>query len=88
MRARARFNDALDPRVVVGQHGWWQACPELSAAGYDPFSLQGANFNATVDPRVRDPISGTPSHRANLCEVRLAAAPPVREQAKQKVSTP
>jgi len=22
MRARARLNDSLDPRVVVGEHGW------------------------------------------------------------------
>src|SRR4029079_10039543 len=29
MRARARFNDKLDPRVVIGEHGWWQACSEL-----------------------------------------------------------
>jgi hypothetical protein len=34
-----------------------------------------ANFNVTVDPTVRDPIIGTPTHRANLCEVRLVAAP-------------
>jgi anaerobic selenocysteine-containing dehydrogenase len=82
MRARARLNDTLDPRVVVGEHGWWQDCAELRATGYDPFSPQGANFNATVDARVRDPISGTPSHRANLCEVRLAPAAPVKDQAR------
>ena len=76
MRARARFNDQLDPRVVVGQHGWWEACGELGAAGYDPFSRDGANFNLTVDATIRDPVSGTPSHRANLCEIRLAPAPP------------
>ena len=28
MRARARFSEKLDPRVVVGEHGWWQAAPE------------------------------------------------------------
>jgi anaerobic selenocysteine-containing dehydrogenase len=83
MRARARLNDALDPRVVVGEHGWWQDCAELRATGYDPFSPQGANFNATVDARVRDPISGTPSHRANLCEVRLASAAPAKVRQSQ-----
>ncbi len=71
MRARARLNDALDPRVVVGEHGWWQDCRELGLPGHDPFSRQGANFNGTVDATIRDPVSGTPSHRANLCEVRL-----------------
>jgi anaerobic selenocysteine-containing dehydrogenase len=70
MRARAHLNDQLEPRVVVGEHGWWQSCDELGIPGYDPFSPDGANFNATVDPSVRDPISGTPTHRANLCEIR------------------
>lgn len=43
VRARARLVDSLDPQVVCGQHGWWQACPEISAPGYDPFSPTGAN---------------------------------------------
>jgi anaerobic selenocysteine-containing dehydrogenase len=74
MRARVRLNNDLDPRVVVGEHGWWQGCDELGIPGYDPFSPSGANFNLTVDPTVRDPISGTPTHRANLCEIRPVAA--------------
>jgi len=77
MRARARLNDRLDPRVIVGEHGWWQDCKELGLTGYDPFSPEGANFNRTVDATIRDPISGTPAHRANLCEVRPAATAPV-----------
>jgi len=71
MRAKARINDQLDPRVVVGEHGWWQACDELGIAGSDPFEVTGTNFNLTVDAAVRDPVSGTPAHRSNLCEVRL-----------------
>jgi anaerobic selenocysteine-containing dehydrogenase len=70
MRAKARFNDTLDRRVVVGQHGWWQGCDELGAASSDPTDPKGNNFNLTVDATMRDPISGTPSHRFNLCEVR------------------
>jgi anaerobic selenocysteine-containing dehydrogenase len=77
MRVRARLNDRLDPRVIVGEHGWWQDCKELGLPGYDPFSPEGANFNRTVDATIRDPISGTPAHRANLCEVRPAASAPV-----------
>ena len=33
VRARARLNEALDPRVVVGEHGWWQPCAAIGAAG-------------------------------------------------------
>jgi anaerobic selenocysteine-containing dehydrogenase len=71
MRARARFSEKLDPRVVVGEHGWWQGCDELGVGDTDPFSPNGTNFNLTVDAAVRDPVSGTPSHRSNLCEVLL-----------------
>ena len=70
MMAKARFNDNLDPRVVVGEHGWWQACEPLNAPGHDPFATTGSNFNATVDATRRDPIGGTPGHRGNVCEVR------------------
>jgi anaerobic selenocysteine-containing dehydrogenase len=70
VRARARFNKSLDPRVVVGQHGWWQACPELGLPGYDPFSPEGANLNLLVSGEGLDPISGTPPARANVCEIR------------------
>jgi anaerobic selenocysteine-containing dehydrogenase len=71
MRAKARFNETLDNRVVVGQHGWWQGCTELEIAGSDPTDPTGNNFNLTVDATMRDPISGTPSHRFNMCDIRL-----------------
>jgi anaerobic selenocysteine-containing dehydrogenase len=67
MRARALLNANIDRRVVVGEHGWWQAAPEANAPGYDPFSPQG--YNLTVDPTARDPISGTTAHRSGRCEV-------------------
>jgi hypothetical protein len=53
--------------------GWWQACDALGAAGYDPFGSQSANFNRLIDAAVRDPVSGTASHRSYLCEIRPAA---------------
>lgn len=70
--AVARFNDSLDPRVVVGEHGWWQTCDELGAPGYDPFGPLGANFNLLIGSEASDPVSGTASHRAYLCEIRKA----------------
>jgi anaerobic selenocysteine-containing dehydrogenase len=69
MRARALLNANIDRRVLVGEHGWWQAAPEANAPGYDPFSPQGSNYNLTVDPTARDPISGTTAHRSGRCEV-------------------
>jgi len=72
IRARARLNDSLDPRVVCGQHGWWQACPEIGAPGYDPFGPDGANFNLIIGNGAIDPISGSVPHRAYLCQIRRA----------------
>jgi anaerobic selenocysteine-containing dehydrogenase len=72
VRARARLNEDLQPNVVCGQHGWWQACEEIGAAGYDPFGPEGANFNLIIGNEAIDPISGSVPHRAYVCEVRLA----------------
>jgi anaerobic selenocysteine-containing dehydrogenase len=70
VRARAKLNEKLDPRVVVGEHGWWQPCSEIGAPGYDPFAAEGANFNLIIGSSALDPISGTASHRAYLCEIQ------------------
>ena len=72
IRARARLNESLEPGVVCGQHGWWQACPEIGAPAYDPFGPQGANFNLLIGNAAIDPISGSVPHRAYLCQIRRA----------------
>jgi len=72
VRARARLNTSLDPRVACGQHGWWEACPEIGAPGYDPFGPDGANYNLIIGNAAIDPISGSVPHRAYLCEIRRA----------------
>jgi anaerobic selenocysteine-containing dehydrogenase len=69
IRARARLNDTLKPEVVCGQHGWWQACPEIDAPGYDAFDMQGANFNLLIGNAAIDPVSGSVPHRAYLCQI-------------------
>jgi anaerobic selenocysteine-containing dehydrogenase len=72
VRARARLNDSLEPDVVCGQHGWWQACPEIGAPGYDPFGPDGANLNLIIDSEATDPVSGSVPHRAYRCQIRRA----------------
>jgi anaerobic selenocysteine-containing dehydrogenase len=69
VRARARLNDSLDPAVVCGQHGWWQACEETGAPGYDPFGPAGANLNLLIRHEPSDPVSGSVPHRSYICEV-------------------
>jgi anaerobic selenocysteine-containing dehydrogenase len=73
IRAQASLNASLDPRVVVGQHGWWQACEAQGSPAYDPFSAEGTNFNLLIGGTILDPVSGTASHRSYLCEVRVAS---------------
>jgi anaerobic selenocysteine-containing dehydrogenase len=73
IRARAQLSADLDPRVVVGEHGWWQGCTDLGAPGYDPFGPMGANYNLLIGSDTLDPISGTAAHRSYLCEIRPAA---------------
>jgi anaerobic selenocysteine-containing dehydrogenase len=69
VRARARLNDTLMPDVVCGQHGWWQACPEIGAPGYYPFGPDGANLNLIIGNQAIDPVSGSVPHRAYLCQI-------------------
>jgi anaerobic selenocysteine-containing dehydrogenase len=69
-RARARINEALDPQVVCGQHGWWQACPEIGAPGFEPFGPDSANFNLLIGHDDFDPVSGSVPLRAYVCEIK------------------
>ena len=63
VRARARLNETLEPRVVCGQHGWWQACPEIGAPGYD-----------AVQRGWRQP---QPDHRQRRRSIRSAVVSPI-----------
>jgi hypothetical protein len=50
--------------------GWWQACPESGAGGYDPFDTRAANLNLVLGNEAVDPISGSVPHRAYVCDLR------------------
>src|SRR5262249_31734928 len=72
IRVRARLNESLDPRVAIGQHGWWQRRPEGGAPALDPFGPDGANLNLVIGNAAIDPVSGSVPHRAYLCQIRRA----------------
>lgn len=76
VRARAALNPALDPRVAVGQHGWWQGCEALGLADEDPFAEGGTNLNLVIGAGPLDPVSGTQPLKSWLCEIRRIASPP------------
>ena len=71
VRARAKLNASLDPQVVFGQHGWWQACDELGLPGYPPYGPDTANLNLVLRQTPSDPISGSSPLRASVCDVTL-----------------
>jgi anaerobic selenocysteine-containing dehydrogenase len=69
IRSRAKLNASLDPQVVCGQHGWWEACAELGLPGYPPYGPGSANLNLVLDQVPSDPISGSAPLRSSVCEV-------------------
>jgi anaerobic selenocysteine-containing dehydrogenase len=73
VRLKARYNNALDRRVVCAPYGWWQACSELGFPGYDPLSSAGANINLIIPNTHIDPISASVPHRSRMCRVTRAA---------------
>jgi len=69
VRARAVLNEDLAPDVVCGQHGWWQACAEIDAPGYDPLGPESANLNLLIRHEPSDPVGGSVPHRSYPCNV-------------------
>ena len=73
IRARARLQPHLDPRVVCAQHGWWQACTALGLPGYAPHGTESANYNVLISHAAMDPVSGAAPHRSYLCQISKLA---------------
>lgn len=74
-RMRARFDKALDVRVVCAQYGWWQANDALGLPGFDPLQPGSANLNRTIGDAQTDPISGSIGLRSSLCEIQPVVIP-------------
>jgi len=70
VRARAALNARLDPRLAIGQHGWWQGCEALGLPAQDPFAESGTNLNLVLSGELVDPVSGTQPLKSSLCEIR------------------
>ena len=67
VRARARLNDNLDPRVVVGEHGWWQACAETRRAGLRPVRADGRQLQPADRHRGASTRSAARPRIAPIC---------------------
>jgi anaerobic selenocysteine-containing dehydrogenase len=87
VRARAVLDAGLDPGVVFGQHGWWQAAPDLAAPAYDSLGPESANLNLLFRHEVSDPVSGSVPHRAYPCEVRRCGEARIDSPGSHQVTT-
>lgn len=69
----AHFDESLHERVVLAEHGWWEACPEVAQPGYPVLGPGSSNFNALISWDHTDPISGSVPQRSFACDVRPCA---------------
>jgi anaerobic selenocysteine-containing dehydrogenase len=74
-RMRAKFGEALDPRVVCAQYGWWQSNKDLALSGFDALSDTGANYNRLISDAEADPVSGSVGLRSTLCDITRIDGP-------------
>jgi anaerobic selenocysteine-containing dehydrogenase len=73
IRAKAVYFPGINPKVIMGLHGWWQGCDELGLPGYELLS-GGANTNLlyTIDPdKAFDPVV-TAMPKQTLVKVKRA----------------
>jgi anaerobic selenocysteine-containing dehydrogenase len=73
VKLKAKYSDALHPKVVCAPYGWWQACVPLGLPAYDPVSPEGANVNLLIANEHIDPISASVPHRSSMCRISKAA---------------
>jgi anaerobic selenocysteine-containing dehydrogenase len=71
IKQRVRLVDAMDPRVISSQHGWW--FPEEKGADHGIWK-SNVNVLTNIEPPY-DPAMGTYQLRALLCRVAKAEQP-------------
>lgn len=63
-------SEKVQQGVLVGQAGWWEACPDLQLPGYDPFGSEGANLNRLISTEITDEISGSVPLKSYYCRLK------------------
>lgn len=67
VKQKARLTNAVHPRVISAQHGWW--FPEKPGPEHGCFE---SNVNVLCDTKVTDPFFGATVHRGLLCTIMKA----------------
>ena len=65
----ARLVDALQPETVIGEFGWWQACPEIGAPGFSVDGPGNSHYNGLISSEHADPTSGSVPLRSFRCQI-------------------
>jgi len=73
MKAVARLFAGVRPDTLMGQHGWWQGCPELGLPETSPLN-GGTNPNVLYDWQRRDNLSGDIT-KNTLVKIRRSGPP-------------
>ncbi|WP_144110663.1 molybdopterin-dependent oxidoreductase [Paraburkholderia sp. BCC1886] len=68
-RFTARLVAALQADTVIGEFGWWQACPEIGAPGFPLEGPGNSHYNGLISSEYADPTSGSVPLRSFRCEI-------------------
>ncbi|MEP9350628.1 molybdopterin-dependent oxidoreductase [Xanthobacter sp. KR7-225] len=79
-RFLAKLTPGLSDDVVVGEFGWWQACPELDRLELAIGDGSGSNFNDLISAARADPVSGATPMRSFRCDIGRDPLTPERQR--------
>jgi anaerobic selenocysteine-containing dehydrogenase len=66
VKERAKFNEGIDPRVIVAEHGWWY--PEIKDPGHG-WDISNINILTDNAHETMDPAIGATNLRVCLCSI-------------------
>lgn len=66
IKQKAKFNEGIDPRVVVAEFGWWY--PEIKDPGHG-WDISNSNILTDNSHESMDPIMGATNLRTLLCNI-------------------
>jgi len=66
VKMRSKFNDGIDPRVIVAEHGWWY--PERRDPGHG-WDISNINILTDNSHESMDPVMGATNLRVLLCNI-------------------
>lgn len=79
IRQKANFTQAVHPRVIVTQRGWWYPERDMRDPELGGYLESNTNVLTSVADEDCDPMSGTWANRGLLCRVYKVNGPDIKE---------